>query len=179
MDDGYFEVRDRQGRTHVVKLARCIECEAWTSPRDSGLCKLCVAEERERNRRASMERGARQRAIANLALAIRKRTATVSLAAPKWRDRNKIREIYDEARRLTVETGVAHHVDHYYPLQGRLCCGLHVHHNLRVLPASDNCSKGNGQPLDESPATVMFLKEYGEAGLRTWIKWAKGEKVRF
>jgi hypothetical protein len=144
----------------------------------TSLCRHCANTERERIRQASIEANSRRRKIENLGVAERRRAAKLSLAAPKWRDLEKIREIYDEARRLTEETGIAHHVDHYYPLQGLLCSGLHVHHNLRVLPASENCSKSNAQPLEDSPATVAFLKQYGISGLRTWIKWAKGEKVR-
>ena len=120
-----------------------------------------------------VERGAKKIRIENLAFAAKKRAATTILASPKWRDRDKIKAIYEEARRLTVETGVVHHVDHYYPLQGLLCSGLHVHHNLRVMPASENCSKGNGQPLEDSPATAAFIKQYGVTGLRVWLKWAK------
>jgi hypothetical protein len=37
----------------------------------------------------------------------------------------------------------AHHVDHELPLRGRRVSGLHVHTNLRVLPAEDNFRKGN------------------------------------
>lgn len=178
LNDGYFEVRGFQGRSHVLKLIQCVECEAWTSPKESGICRLCTIDEYARVRKASIEAGARKRQIANLGVAARKRVATMILAAPKWRDRQKIKEIYIEARRLSAETGIAHHVDHYYPLQGGLCSGLHVHQNLRVLPASENCSKSNGQPLENSPATVAFLKEYGVNGLRIWARWAKGEKVR-
>jgi hypothetical protein len=94
-------------------------------------------------------------------------------ATPAWRDRDKIREIYKEAKRLTAETGIEHHVDHYYPVQGRLCCGLHVHQNLRVITASENCSKHAGHPMEDSPATLAFVKQYGLEGLRKWIIWAE------
>jgi hypothetical protein len=172
-------VRTPLGRLHVIKVTRCIECEAHIPAGRTQVCAYCAAEERARIRRASIEAGARKRQIDNLGVAARKRTAKMILAAPKWRDRDKIKAIYDEAKRLTAETGIAHHVDHYYPLQGVLCSGLHVHHNLRVLPASENCSKSNGHPMEESPATAAFIKEYGLNGLRTWVQWAKGEKVRF
>lgn len=68
------------------------------------------------------------------------------------RDRQAISSIYKEAKRLTRETGIAHHVDHIYPIKGALCCGLHVHQNLRVLQAVENIAKSNTHPLDESPA---------------------------
>ena len=62
---------------------------------------------------------------------------------PKWADRDAIEAFYEEARRLTEETGVAHHVDHIIPLQGELVSGLHVQTNLQVLTAEDNISKSN------------------------------------
>src|SRR5689334_6010366 len=117
------------GRVVTLKLFKCVECDTLIQGDKSRLCRFCVNAERERIRRASIEDGARKRKIANLEVAARKRAATMSLASPKWRDREKIRAIYEEAQRLTAETGIVHHVDHYYPLQGLLCCGLHVHHN--------------------------------------------------
>ncbi len=41
------------------------------------------------------------------------------------------------------ETGIKHHVDYFYPLQGKTMCGLHVETNLRVIPALDNLRKSN------------------------------------
>jgi hypothetical protein len=68
---------------------------------------------------------------------------------PKWltvEHRREIKALYAKARRLTTETGVIHHVDHIYPLRGKLCSGLHVPWNLQILIDDDNFSKSNKLP---------------------------------
>jgi hypothetical protein len=66
------------------------------------------------------------------------------LATPPWADFKKIRAVYAEARRKTESTGELHVVDHDYPLNGGIVCGLHVHTNLRVRHWRDNGKKGCG-----------------------------------
>jgi hypothetical protein len=72
-----------------------------------------------------------------------KRRATQLQQTPKWADLRKIEQFYIEAARLTKETGIQHHVDHIMPLRGKFVSGLHVHQNLQILTASENCSKSN------------------------------------
>lgn len=72
-----------------------------------------------------------------------RRAALKRRALPSWADGAAIQAIYAEARRLTVETGVPHHVDHEIPLVHPLVCGLHVEHNLRAIPGSMNRAKSN------------------------------------
>ena len=65
---------------------------------------------------------------------------------PKWLtadDKSRMRRVYEEAARRTRATGVPHHVDHIYPLNGLTVSGLHVPDNLRVVPAAVNLAKGN------------------------------------
>ena len=62
-------------------------------------------------------------------------------ATPTWADFREIKKVYAEALRLTIATGVQHHVDHELPLQHPLVSGLHVPGNLRVLTEKQNLEK--------------------------------------
>jgi hypothetical protein len=77
---------------------------------------------------------------------IAKRTAAKKNACAAWADEEKIRAMYAEAARLTTETGIRHEVDHYYPLQGELVCGLHCEENLQILTKVENIRKHNRMP---------------------------------
>ena len=70
---------------------------------------------------------------------------------PSWANIEKINILYDEAVRLTKETGVPHEVDHIYPLQSKVMCGLHVETNLQVVPTTVNRRKRNHLPEMTSP----------------------------
>lgn len=80
------------------------------------------------------------------------------IATPPWADFEKIKAFYEEARRLTDETGVPHEVDHIVPVQGRGVCGLHVHTNLRVITAKANCVKRNR--LDQALVESLMWADY-------------------
>ena len=67
----------------------------------------------------------------------------VKSAVPAWADKEKIKEYYNEAVRLTIETGIRHEVDHIIPLTHKLVCGLHNEFNLQVISQTANRSKNN------------------------------------
>ena len=95
----------------------------------------------ERRREIAREWCKKNRGKANYTVALYR--ARLHRATPAWADIAKIKEIYREARMLTERTGEQHHVDHIYPLKSRQICGLHVHQNLRIIPARDNIRKSN------------------------------------
>lgn len=63
------------------------------------------------------------------------REASLIQRTPAWVDLATIKKIYQS-------TPAGYHVDHEIPLRGRLVSGLHIHTNLRVIPALANLSKG-------------------------------------
>lgn len=77
------------------------------------------------------------------------RRAAERRATPAWADRQKIAEFYLEAQMRTKESGIKYSVDHYYPLQAKFVCGLHVAENLQVIPLTDNCSKQNTFDIED------------------------------
>ena len=86
------------------------------------------------NRQANLDRDAAK---------TRMKKALKLKATPAWVDLAAVSAVYSESVRLFRETGVKHEVDHIVPLQGRNVCGLHVHYNLRAIPAIDNRRKHN------------------------------------
>lgn len=73
------------------------------------------------------------------------RRAASKQATPKWANRFFIREVYDLAARRNKSNscGVKWEVDHIVPLQSDFVCGLHVEHNLAVIPKIENIRKSN------------------------------------
>lgn len=65
---------------------------------------------------------------------------------PKWLtvdQREEIKRIYSEAKKLSCEQNIVYHVDHIVPLRGKMVSGLHVPWNLRILRATENMEKSN------------------------------------
>jgi hypothetical protein len=73
----------------------------------------------------------------------RKRVAEKLKRTPIWSDLNIIQKFYEEALRISKETGIPHEVDHIIPLQGKSISGLHISHNLQIISRSQNRAKKN------------------------------------
>lgn len=67
----------------------------------------------------------------------RLREGSVKQRTPSWADKQKIKEIYIQAK----QSGLV--VDHIIPLQGKYVSGLHIETNLQLLTPSENRKKSN------------------------------------
>jgi hypothetical protein len=76
-----------------------------------------------------------------------KRIADQKRRTPLWADLDAIKLVYLAAEQRTRLTGIEHHVDHFYPLNGKTVSGLHTSLNLRVIPATENLRKGAMAPI--------------------------------
>jgi hypothetical protein len=64
-------------------------------------------------------------------------------ATPSWCDKAGIVALFNEAQRLTRETGIPHEVDHIVPLIGKNVRGLHIPQNMQVITRLENRRKSN------------------------------------
>lgn len=73
-----------------------------------------------------------------------RRRASKLKATPVWADTAQIKSYYDVCSFFNEVNGFTkYHVDHIVPLQNNSVCGLHVHNNLQIITATENCAKGN------------------------------------
>ena len=73
-----------------------------------------------------------------------RRRRVQSRQTPAWSDRARVKAYYDVCAFFNSVNGYPkYHVDHIIPLKGTLVSGLHVHSNLRVIPARENERKNN------------------------------------
>lgn len=93
--------------------------------------------------------------------AARARNKYVKQATPPWADLAAIEVLYAQAERVTAQTGIPHHVDHFYPLCSKTMSGLHVPANMRIIPESENLRKGNSIPdINSAPLCCAWPQIY-------------------
>lgn len=68
---------------------------------------------------------------------------SVLRSMPPWVSIGALRGLQEQARWLSVMSGVEHHLDHIVPLNHPRVCGLTVPWNLRIVPAKVNMARGN------------------------------------
>jgi hypothetical protein len=124
----------------------------WAKNRDHNLerCRRYHQQNKE-SRAAAYARWAKANPDAVNAL-VAKRISAKKRAIPPWADLKAVRAFYAEALRLTRETGIRHEVDHIYPLQSDVVCGLHCEANLRVITKVENQRKKNRLPRADEVA---------------------------
>jgi hypothetical protein len=127
------------------KITQPVQNFDKTAKAKRGYLSTCKSCKKKRVNKAKYREGKYRRKVAM-------RNASVG-----WRDESKILEIYSKAVELEKQTGEKFHVDHIVPLQSKLVCGLHVEHNLQILPALDNILKGNfwWEDMPENPKETI------------------------
>ena len=125
------EAAKASGRRYYERNKEAVKARASSRP----LEKQC--EYRNKHRRENPEN---YRILANT------RRRRHRQATPAWltkEQRNDIKQLYIEARKLTKLTGDKYEVDHIVPLINDDVCGLHVPWNLQVLTKDQNLRKSN------------------------------------
>ena len=122
-------------------------CRAWRNANSEKYRAQCRARNKVNSAKRNAADAARAKAYPEKfsAKAAMRRAAKLN-ATPAWANDFFISEIYDLARlRTKMRTGGIDnwHVDHAVPLKHPLVCGLHVEHNLCVIPGVENSRKGN------------------------------------
>lgn len=143
-EDGTRELQFDNGRRVRMKFQRCPGCKVERPLQNftMALCLQCRKIEAPLTTKYECVKGGEQ------VLYSSKRYARVRQATPPWVDKRAIKAVYEEARRISKETGIRHEVDHIWPIVHESFSGLHVPWNLRVIPSPQNSTKRNTPPLD-------------------------------
>lgn len=137
----------RQDPANKEKLLQCSRRWAEANKERISESRRAYAQRNKQKMKESKIRylKSKQGAARHKALVVARR-AGINRATPWWVDIEELAYIFQERTRLSDETGILYHVDHYYPLRGKTICGLNVPWNLQIITAEENLSKGNKMP---------------------------------
>lgn len=129
-------------KNNKQKVAECSK-KYYSANKGKEQERLAAWERQNKERRASAKVLWRITNKSRLAFQCRTRQALKVNATPAWANLEFIKREYELASWCSSVMGQQYHVDHIIPLKGKTVCGLHVHENLRVIPAEINLKKGN------------------------------------
>lgn len=129
---------ERQRRKRGVERVKGVESECTD-------CRAIFIKSERKTIRCKPCQRARTLHLVVLQNAVRGRR--IRQATPAWADLDAIQNFHRVAKIMETMTGEKWHVDHIYPLRGKLVCGLHVPENLRVVQAHINLAKYNSHPV--------------------------------
>jgi hypothetical protein len=142
----------KHGHTSYRRVSdgSCIECKKEKASTEEAKRNAALKSRKWRRLNPDKEkekakRWAEKNKPAILAKSMRRRCAELN-ATPAWADHDKILIKYKERETMEKLTGLPYDVDHYYPIQSDVVCGLHVSANLRVVLRRDNRRKSNKMP---------------------------------
>lgn len=144
LDDFFVDNKAPDKRWSKCKSCAKATNKVWRE-RNKAHLKAYVYQWRELNKDAyhAINAKSRSKNHARVMVDNGKRRTVEKRATPSWARPDAMRAIYREAKFQSVSTGLPHHVDHIVPLKSEFVCGLHVEHNMQVLPALENCFKNN------------------------------------
>ncbi len=128
------------------RKSQCIECcRRHYNPEKAKIAKNACYE-RNKDKHQKIIRAYKESHRAECTAREAFRRAQKLKATPPWltkEHKKQIENLYKLREKLTVKTGIIHHVDHIVPLINKNVCGLHVPWNLRVIPGLENLKKSN------------------------------------
>jgi hypothetical protein len=133
---------------YLDRKTQCNSCRCETA-KDSEYAKAREWRAKNRDKMNSYSKTQYERNPGYWTAKSAKRRAMKLKATGPWTNTEEINHIYKKAKILGDLTGIKHHVDHIIPLQNGLVCGLHIHHNLQVITATENLAKSNNWSIEE------------------------------
>ncbi len=137
--DFYKDRTRSSGYNSICKYCANLYHRSWTYTK--GVKPRQPAQIRTRETAREYEKLRRKISSTERAKTARRRAMRLK-ATPSWSETNLIKELYEQAREMSLN-GIRYHVDHIIPPKSKTVCGLHVLSNLQILTESANLAKSN------------------------------------